>query len=68
MASNGSDPRPDQNPSGRTLLPGPDGGPTAPSDPQGIGSASRSCLVILTLLIALVLILCVSAVVRGLFL
>lgn len=54
--------------SGRTLLPGPDGEPVTPRDPEGIGSASRSCLVILTLLIALVLILCVSAVVRVVFL
>ncbi|MDP9471478.1 MAG: hypothetical protein M3Q71_12555 [Chloroflexota bacterium] len=68
MASNGSDPRPVQEESDRTLLASPNGVPAPPSDPQGIGSASRSCLVILTLLITLVLILCVSWVWRLLFL
>ena len=64
MASNGSNPRPDQDVTEQTRLPGPDGAPPISVDPQGIGSASRSCLVILTLLVALVLILCVSGVVR----
>ena len=38
-----------------------------PADPQGIAAASRSCLVILGLLAALVLILCVSLSIRAVF-
>lgn len=42
----------------------PEGEGLPPTDPQGIASASRSCLVILALVAVILLVICVSTAIR----
>ena len=69
MSDPGSE-RPDERPGERLVVPGdPERRDDAdvPADVRDLGSASRSCLVIILILLALVLFLCVALVFRGVF-
>lgn len=57
-------------PSERIVVPGTpsrSGGDDVPADVRDLGSASRSCLVIIAILLALALFLCAALVLRGIF-
>lgn len=54
----------DQPPGDSNQRSEPEGDLLSPSDPQGIASASRSCLVILALVAVILLVICVSTAIR----